>query len=358
MPVLSLLADPVGYVPCSTENMHIDHEYRAYWLAHFERHFETVMRLALDQYGPAAAPRIAACKSDFVALLHAIRANHEAWPRLDLLVLDQLRQDKLIAHGLPDPFEKTKTRENEACLPLYPQIIAELDSHADPREALLLAIEGIFAGNIFDLGAGATTKLFAEKSPDFLSVRTSVERNRPWLVDHFDAMAKRILAGTPDRPTHRQALFFLDNAGSDFVLGVIPFCRWLAQRGTRVVLAANRLPALNDMTVNEVQQWLPRLQAVDPLLDQLVRTNRIAAIDSGGTAPLIDLREISAIVNQEAARTDLLILEGMGRGLESNYEALFTCDAIKLAMIKEDIVARRHNGKIFDTVCRFDSAII
>jgi hypothetical protein len=46
----------------------------------------------------------------------------------------------------------------------------------------------------------------------------------------------------------------------------------------------------------------------------------------------------------------------MGRACESNFEALFTVDAIKLAMIKEEIVARRHGGKVFDSMCRFDPA--
>ena len=155
-----------------------------------------------------------------------------------------LRQQMLIAHGIPDPFEKMKAKENDAMLPLYPKVVAELDAHSDARKAILLAIEGIFAGNIYDLGAGATAKLYASSSPDFLKVRDDVGARRPWLVDHFEAMAARLLDG----PTHRQAIFFCDNAGSDTLLGVIPFCRLLAKRGTRILIAANRLPALNDMT--------------------------------------------------------------------------------------------------------------
>src|SRR5438128_760367 len=116
MAVLNLLAEPETYVPCSTENMHVDHEYRDYWLRHFETHFSTVMRLALEQYGPSAAGRVEACKQDFITTLQQIRANPTAVTRLDLLVLDQLRQDILIQHELPDPFEKTKARENDVSL--------------------------------------------------------------------------------------------------------------------------------------------------------------------------------------------------------------------------------------------------
>jgi type II pantothenate kinase len=43
----------------------------------------------------------------------------------------------------------------------------------------------------------------------------------------------------------------------------------------------------------------------------------------------------------------------MGRGVESNLDARFSCDALKLAMIKDDAVARRHGGKMFDVVCRW-----
>ena len=179
MPVFSLLADPAAYNPCSTGDMLVDAAFREHWAAHFERHFETVMRLAVEQYGPEARGRADACKADFVGWVREVRANPQKLSRLDLLVFDVVRQEKLIAHGLPDLFEKTKARENEACLPLYPQIVAELDAHTNQREELLLAIEGVFAGNIFDLGAGPTTKMFSEKSPDFLAVRDELGGKRP-----------------------------------------------------------------------------------------------------------------------------------------------------------------------------------
>jgi hypothetical protein len=43
----------------------------------------------------------------------------------------------------------------------------------------------------------------------------------------------------------------------------------------------------------------------------------------------------------------------MGRGVESNLEARFTCDALNLAMLKDEAVAARCGGKMFDVVCRF-----
>ncbi|MCL2646218.1 MAG: ARMT1-like domain-containing protein [Phycisphaerales bacterium] len=354
MPTFSLLADPARYVPCSTENMLVDHEYREYWLRHFETHFGVVAALALENYGPAFAAKIDACRADLTTEIVALRRNPAMFGHLDLLLLDVRRQEKLIAHGIPDPFEKMKQRENAAVLPLYPRVVEEIDTHRSEADALLLAVEGVFAGNIYDLGAGATAKLFANSSPDFIKVRNELGGKgggRPWLVDHFHAMCQRIL----QRP-HKQCIFFCDNAGSDLILGVLPFCRFLARRGTRVLIAANHSPALNDMTHKELVSLLPQIQAIDPLLDELVSRGKILPIDSGGAAPLIDLREVSHEVNHHADQTDLVILEGMGRALESNFEAKFKVDAIKLCMIKEEIVARRHGGKLFDTVCRFDPA--
>jgi uncharacterized protein with ATP-grasp and redox domains len=352
MPAFILLADPRGYVPCSDEDMLVDIPYRNYWLKYFPRHFKKVIvKLAIDTYGKHKAKDIHACCGELTREFRALQKKPDLYGELNLLVLDLIRQQRLNAYCIPDPFHNLKTRENQAMLKLYPKLIAELDAHTSASEALLLLVEGVFAGNIFDMGAGATAKLYAVNSPDFIQVRDGLG-GKPWLFDQFDAFAKRALR----KPGYKKAIFFLDNAGSDCILGVLPLTRWLANRGTTVVLAANRLPALNDMTHYELTDLVTRVAAIDPLFAKLLKRRRIRVIDSGGVAPLIDLRHVSDICNKEAADADLVILEGMGRGLESNFEAKFRCDAVKLCMIKEQIVADRHGGKLFDVVFRFDRA--
>ena len=44
---------------------------------------------------------------------------------------------------------------------------------------------------------------------------------------------------------------------------------------------------------------------------------------------------------------------GMGRAVESNLGANFTCDVLKIAMIKDASIARQVGGKLFDLVCKF-----
>ncbi|WJX33043.1 Pantothenate kinase 2, mitochondrial [Trifolium repens] len=58
------------------------------------------------------------------------------------------------------------------------------------------------------------------------------------------------MLGTGDKkfPPHRTTLLFVDNSGADIVLGMLPLARELLRRGIEVVLVANSLPALNDVT--------------------------------------------------------------------------------------------------------------
>jgi type II pantothenate kinase len=212
----------------------------------------------------------------------------------------------------------------------------------DGPEQFLAVVEGVFAGNIFDMGAAGSARLLMEGKLDFFATRNKLAR-RPWLIDQFDAFADRARGGW------KKCVFFVDNAGADFCLGAVPFMRWLARRGTEVILAANERPTLNDMTVSEVRDWWPRLCEVEPSLTDLP----IQIVSTGTGEPLIDLRRVSPELNAASGDADLVIIEGMGRGVESNLNASFTCDTANLAMLKDAHVAHRLGGKLFDVVCRF-----
>jgi hypothetical protein len=164
------------------------------------------------------------------------------------------------------------------------------------------------------------------------------------LIDDFDRLTQRWLSDV-----YHKAVIFIDNAGSDFILGALPLARWLARRGTHVVLAANERPTLNDMTIAELRDWWPEITRTEPTFGELP----ITSVSSGTGEPLIDLSEVSSELNAASEDADLVILEGMGRGVESNLGASFTCDALNIAMLKDHSVAKRHGGKLFDVVCRF-----
>jgi type II pantothenate kinase len=254
-------------------------------------------------------------------------------------------------HGFEDAFADLKNRENSAAQPLLPQVCRQIDALAG--EARLRAVvEGVFAGNIFDMGAEATAKQFLHGGPDFFETRKKLP-GRPWLIDDYDAFAERALGTRGASPAakreYSRVVFFVDNAGSDFLLGAVPMMRWFAREGASVVLAANERSTLNDMTIHDVRAWWPRVLEVEPSLKGLP----IELVSTGTGEPLIDLSAVSAELNRAAAGADLVVLEGMGRGVESNLDAEFSCDALNLAMLKDAAVAKRVGGTLYDVICRF-----
>jgi damage-control phosphatase, subfamily II, stand-alone protein len=329
----------------------VDHEGRAYWVAFFKRHLRTILELG-DEAGIVRGEspdeldaHANACMAEFDARFDTFASTPHEFRRVTILTLDAWRDEILRRQGFVDAFIDLKNRENERMLPLLPVVCRQLDAIASEEDQLCAIIEGVFAGNIFDMGAEATAKAFLKKSPDFFETRHTLPP-RPWRVDDYDALAGRILHGRP----HRKAAFFIDNAGSDFLLGALPMIRWLARRGTAVVLVANERPTLNDMTIHDVDAWWPRVEQAEPSLTGLP----IERVSSGTGEPLIDLSLVSAELNAATRDADLVVLEGMGRGVESNLDARLSCDRLNLAMLKDEMVARRVGGKVFDVVCAFE----
>jgi uncharacterized protein with ATP-grasp and redox domains len=249
-----------------------------------------------------------------------------------------------------DPFGQIKQRENASALELYGDVVRRLHGMARSVKWLAL-IEGVFVGNIFDLGSASTMHL-ANEPTDFFSVMREL-KPRPWRIDDFDRLADDL----PDSPPTNwsKAVVLVDNAGSDFVLGVMPLVRELALYGTKIVLAANELPALNDMTVDETIQIVEQLSGQDDDLAALIRADMFEVVSTGNGLPVIDLSDVPDELNEAADDAELLILEGMGRGIETNFDADFTVDTIRLAMLKDEQVAASVGGEVFDCICKYDT---
>jgi type II pantothenate kinase len=78
---------------------------------------------------------------------------------------------------------------------------------------------------------------------DFTTAKAKV--GRPPKLDQSKQFKSRILSGKK----YNKAVIFVDNSGVDFVFGMLPFARFLLQKGTSVVIAANTYPCVNDITV-------------------------------------------------------------------------------------------------------------
>lgn len=53
-------------------------------------------------------------------------------------------------------------------------------------------------------------------------------------------------------------------------------------------------------------------------------------------------------------RTDLVVIEGMGRAIHTNYYARFSCESLKMAVIKNSWLADRLGGKLFSVVFKYE----
>jgi len=345
-----LLRDPENYVAHDWDMVE-DADAREYWLDLFAMHFEDTAGHASHRYGRTAGRQIKAAREEFASTVASLRDDPTALPggTLDILQLCRLRERVLRDHDIGAPFKHIKDRENTSAIALYAEIVHEL--HALPFDQRWLAlIEGVFAGNIFDLGSPATMHT-AHESPDFLDTLDNI-RPRPWACDDFDRLAQDLPMAPP--PKWTRAVVFIDNAGSDFILGVMPFVRELALEGVQIVLAANELPSLNDLTADETATIVEKLSTIDRDLAALIDGQMFEVVSTGCDTPLIDLSEVTDELNEAAADADLVIIEGMGRAIESNFNTAFTVDCLQLALLKDPRVAAHFVGaELYDCVCKY-----
>jgi len=282
--------------------------------------------------------------------MQAVGRDPGRFERVDVLRLTQIRQDVLNRHGFTDPFRSTKRVENERALAALPAALADLDSAPGPHRWEALA-QNLLAGNLFDLGSRPTVELYRRGALDLSAAHANLPP-RPWRIDDLEAWRRRQAVGPP----YRHALVFVDNAGPDIVLGCLPLARELLKAGTRVTLAANSEPALNDVTAAEAGEILRRAATLDALLADAVNTGRLRVVESGSRIPLLDLTRLSAACVETASDAELIWLHGMGRAIEGNFDARFTCDALRTAVIKDPAVAQHVGSRLFDCVFRFDTA--
>jgi type II pantothenate kinase len=349
MAVLCQLADPRGYRPFDW-SLTADPEDFAYWIGLFTS-FPGNIEQRLREDGilnDGAAERWPMFREEYLARFSELRDHPERFDEITTFTLCHLRQEMLDKYDFEDPYLGVKRRENAIAAGLYPALIAEIDA-LPPVVRWDTLLRSVFAGNMFDLGCPHTIEMYNAGKIDFHDILDRIP-TRPWRIDHADEIVRRLEAG------YRQVLLFVDNAGTDIVLGVVPLAREIARRGTRVVLAANTRPALNDITLDELNPLLDRLANDDATLDGLLCDGRIATVPSGCGAPLIDLSRVSTECDAAAAESDLLVLEGMGRGVESNWRQAFKCDVWRVALLKDECVAKWLGAKLFEPICRFASA--
>ncbi|KAI3673513.1 hypothetical protein L6452_39635 [Arctium lappa] len=373
--VFPLLANPKSYEPNTIDLA--DPNELEYWFTLLSEHLPDLVDKAVASEGGTddARRRGDAFARAFSAHLARLMEEPAAYGKLGLANLLELREECLREFNFFDAYSTIKQRENEASLAVLPDLLMELDSMSEETRLLTL-IEGVLAANIFDWGSRACVDLYHKGTIIEIYRMSRKKMQRPWRVDDFDVFKEWMGFGGQKPQRHKRALLFVDNSGADIILGMIPLAREFLRRGTEVVLVANSLPALNDITAVELPEIVAEAakhcdilrgaaEAGGLLVDAMINiqdssrqkpsSTRLMVVENGCGSPCIDLRQVSSELAAAAKDADLVVLEGMGRALHTNYNARFKCDTLKLAMVKNQRLAEKLiKGNIYDCVCRYE----
>ncbi|GBG83251.1 hypothetical protein CBR_g36866 [Chara braunii] len=351
-----LLKDPARYTPCTIkyfdpaagDDYTKPTKVSTMWIEVFRKSIPSFRaRAAADSSVNDAEERAEKFAQRYGEMLDDLDRNplRHGGP-FDCLMLCRLRDLVLRELGFEDIFKTVKGEENESALKLLPSLLEEIDLINDGVQRLERLIKGVFAGNIFDLGAAKTADLFEKGQTNFKQVLGKLVP-RPWVIDDLDRLKQRCASG----PRYKKAVMFVDNAGADALLGMVPLAREFVKRGTKVVLAANEVPSINDITCYELRDALSQIDDDDIVL--ALDSGSLCVVSSGSDLPVIDLLNVSPELAWAADDADLVVLEGMGRAIETNLYAEFKCDSLCLGMVKHPEVAEFLGGTLYDCVCKF-----
>jgi type II pantothenate kinase len=270
-----------------------------------------------------------------------------------------LREALVRDFDLGDPYGAVKRRETDLAVGRLLDDPAAWGLAKDPAPGPdpLTLLARLTAGNLFDLGSALTQRAFREGSMD-LDASAAVMAGRIGAL--HEGLAETILrmgwrpwlfGGSAPAAGARRLLVFADNAGADFVLGILPLCSALAQEWSEVVVAANSTPSSNDITAAEAREAVARLVPLTRLGD-LTAAGRLRVVETGTGTPGIDLGHVGAALNEAAAGCEAILIDGQGRGLETTWGARFRHPVLRVAVVKDPEVARATGCPLLDPLIR------
>ncbi|GMR60763.1 hypothetical protein PMAYCL1PPCAC_30958 [Pristionchus mayeri] len=347
-----LLSPSVEYFP-DTVDLNSDLAAREFWLTIMEESVHKMCSKAIESQfdSPTAVERADVVAKKYLEQLKLLRDKPFAYGTCNVRNLLDLREQIFQEHEFDDPFKLQKKMENDLAVRELPKVLAKLDAMSDVRERLAEATKGLLAGNVFDWGAKEVVKLMEGKEEFTFQKAIDVIPARPWLNDSLDEFLDETLNGC-----HKSIVVFVDNSGADVILGVIPFAREFLKLGSNVTIVSNLLPALNDITFGELEDVMKAVAEKDQLIKKNSAEKALKIMHSGQGSPCLDLRRIDMDLCNSVLEdnVDLVVIEGMGRALHTNFEARFSVPSLKAAVIKTRWLADRMGGDIFSVVCKYE----
>lgn len=150
---------------------------------------------------------------------------------------------------------------------------------------------GFCLGNMFDWGAQVVSDMLEKNKSFGLTEALECIQKRPWVIDHLDDWLDRMRQPL-EMHNFKCCAIFADNSGVDVILGILPFAREMLRRGTRVVLCANREPALNDVTQKELVEVIERCCNECQIIKEAYETERLLIHSNGQSGPCLDFRQL------------------------------------------------------------------
>lgn len=346
-----LLLDACSYIP-DTVDLTEDTAARDYWLKCLSQTVEKIRTQAVtSQEGTQdSEERADKFKEKYINRLNELAKNPCAYGSLTVRSLLDTIGQFLKEFMFTDPYSQLKQSENEASLLLLVERLRELDE-LNWEERQLSIVKGVLAGNVFDWGAREVEHILESSQFGFSDAINTIQ-DRPWLIDDFNTW----LQCRQSSPPYKCAAIFCDNSGADIILGIFPFIRDLLYNGTKVILCANSRPSLNDVIYNELNILVKRVASLCPEIDKALAKGQLVIMESGQGSPCLDLR----LIDKNLANTlrkyeaDLIVLEGMGRAIHTNFHASFSCDSLKVAVLKNKWLAQRLGGNLFNVIFKFE----
>lgn len=342
------LLSGTDYIP-DTVDLNADHQARDYWLNCFEESIDKFVSAAIASQADneTASERASQFKEKYIRRLHQFRMQPFSYGNLTVRSLLDTIQHYMREFDFPDPYISIKQSENEAALSQLAERINYIDSLTWDAKQTELAI-GMLAGNLFDWGAKAVVQIMELEQFGLTEARRRIPK-RPWVEDELDAWIERLKG-----PPHKQAAIFVDNSGVDIILGILPFTRELLSRGTKVMLCANSAPALNDVTHKELEVILHQASMICPKIKDALEAGNLVAMETAQAGPCLDLSRLDSGLSKALQNVDLIVIEGMGRTVHTNYNAKFKCESLKAAVIKNQWLAKRLGGDMFAVVWKYE----
>ncbi|KAJ1984765.1 hypothetical protein H4R34_000453 [Dimargaris verticillata] len=372
-------------------------ESQEYWIGTLERRQPHVVQLASewarargDSEATGKAQRFDQLYRDHLAHL---RQQPLAYGPLTLRHLLALREQCLQEVGLRDIFSEIKQRETHEALLTLPAVLSQVEAVTNEADRVALLLDNVLAGNMYDWGSQAVVSLLEQGQLAFAVAKEKVKRHS--LYDNRQAFIIKLVSHhSPAHPQYRKAVIFVDNSGADIVLGILPFTLYLLSKDIHVLLACNSFPAVNDVTQSELTQTLAQVAHIVPQVQTYLDQGALQVMGTGNGTPCLDMsrlsndlvracvgdpplpltngtdtdtdserpaeekRPLSLLAQHMDANAlravDLVILEGMGRAIHTNFHARFLCDSLKVAVFKNDVIANALGAKIYDAICIFE----